>query len=460
MNALMYVLLFSVFFLDFLAKIRWIPRMATWVPEVLALVVLAACALRIGILKRFALGKKYVYALMAYFLVLVSGILLNDLRPEVILIGLRSYAKHLPFFILPAVYEFSDKQIRKQLQTVLGLLIIQLPFALYQRTFTSKTYSGGDLVYGTLIISSILSIVLIISIGVVFALYLRGEMEIRKFIIITVCLFVPTTINSTKGTLVLLPIIIGIISLNDHKRQFFEKYRTVLKAAVIGILFVALFVPIYDHFKRGSNPEKIMDFYQKEGRVEKYLFRGAEGARGERLGRFDTIALAYRELSKDAPSLLFGLGIGNVARSYFKSGEDAGVDMEHFLPDAIALTSMFWETGVLGVALYLLVVVFVFRDCRLLARTKDYFGALALGWSGATVVLLMSLLYKNVLYFNVIDLLFWYFSGYLIARAMKLRVLSSRYALSHDGIPVLDYAAGTSRFMVAGPTGNATRAGE
>ena len=424
MNKLLYLLFLSVFFLDFFHfELGIIPRSATWLPEILAILTCLVIALRFTTLKeKPAINPKYVTLLLLYFTIILIGIVLNTTPPESIIAGIRAYFKHLPFFLLPAVYDFSEEQFKKQLQFVLSLLILQCPLAVYQRFFQFRGVMTGDVIAGTLEVSSVLSITMICSIAVIFALHLKKRIGFKLFLIIVFCLFLPTTLNETKGTLVLLPLAF-LIPAFFLQGKGSSRAKSLLITALISILFISAFVPIYDHFMRPRLGYSILDFFQNKDKVTEYLYRGTREGDTKKIMRGDAIVLTYKNLSDNPLRFTFGHGIGNLIRSYFEFLDEKSDEAFRTGADRLALTNLFWEFGLLGIAVCITFMVFLFRDAVLLRKSDDIFGSFALGWSAVVVIICFSLAYKNIIHFNVINFMFWYFSGVIAAKIFRMRAL-------------------------------------
>jgi hypothetical protein len=73
----------------------------------------------------------------------------------------------------------------------------------------------------------------------------------------------------------------------------------------------------------------------------------------------------------------------------------------------------------LGVALALVWLLMIFKDARALSRNNDLSGTFALGWAGVAIVMIFAMPYKNIILFNVLGYLFWYFSGYIAAERVR-----------------------------------------
>jgi len=408
-------------------------------PEVLSVVTFFIVALRFAIKKELAIHQKYIYLILSYLIIIFIGTILNSTPIGALFIGIRFYFKHLPFFLLPTVHDFSDKEFRSQLQFLLPLLILQCPLAAYQRFVQYKGVPTGDLITGTLESSAPLSIVMICSIAVIFALYLKKQVDVRLFLLTSCCLFLPTAIDETKATLIFLPIAFVLPALFSGGYGSLTKTKSLLTMALVGGLFISAYVPIYNHFIKAwgvwGHPNGILAFLQKEDELKNYLYRGAKGTRGERIRRGDVIVLAYKNLSTDIRSLAFGVGIGNVMDSYFKSCRGKYSEASRYRPETLALTHLFWELGLMGVIVYFVFFFFLFRDALLLRRSDDIFGCFALAWTSVIVIIGLCLMYQNIISLNVINFMFWYFSGLVAAKTFKMRTLSEEYG-SYPGTSV------------------------
>ncbi|GBC60924.1 hypothetical protein DENIS_1884 [Desulfonema ishimotonii] len=414
MNKLIYILFLSVFFLDYLHfSLGLIPRSVTWMPEFLSMIAGVVIASRFAIRGRFKLHPKYLYLIFLYSTVLFVGTVLNATSSKVIIIGMRHYYKHLPFFLLPAVYDFSEKDVLRQLKLALFLLLMQCPLALYQRYIEFKDRTTGDVITGTLEDSGSLSITLICAIGVVFAFYLKRKINVAVFLVFALMLLVPTTINETKVSIILLPVAFLLPALLCEGYVNSGRVKNLLIVILMGSIFLSVFVVIYDR-QENAQGGGILSFFTDKKTRDKYLFE--EDDRDEdstNVRRGDALMLAYNYLSRDVYTVIVGLGIGNVMASMFneaESGKFATMGAEK-----LTLTHLFWESGLSGVITYLCIYLCIFRDVMLLKKRNDAFGTLALGWTSVFMIMVISLIYTNMGHQNVINFLFWYFSGLLLS---------------------------------------------
>jgi hypothetical protein len=332
-----------------------------------------------------------------------------------------------------------------QLKVLLVLGLLQFPIAIIQRFIVYRNTATGDVISGTLGVSSVLSILLVCTIIVLLAFYLRKSMSAKQLLFLSVLLFIPTTINETKGTVILLPL--GLLTVLLFMAKDRESRKKIL--AVVGVIAIlgVIFVSIYDAFfykeQRGGG---ILEFFSSDN-VEHYLYRGAEfdpdllkprDSSGDMMEstmerapptRIDRALAPVIMLSSDPMKLFFGLGIGNA--SQFRFGKMGGdyAHLSYLMGSENSMISLIlWEIGIGGLLLYLAFFYMVFSDARKLGNFSRISGNLAAGWVGVVTIMVISLPYKNIMQFNVVGYLFMYFSGYVASEwFLQSRKLSKRF---------------------------------
>jgi hypothetical protein len=423
MQYLMSVIIVAVTTVMYLAGIHVLPGVFKYLPEALSGLVAAYVAV-MGPLTRFRLiAGRYWLVFLSLAVVLGGGVLITTVAPGPLIQGARFYLRAIPLFFLPAVFQFSESNIRTQLRLLLGVALLQAPVSIYQRYLVfAAGRNSGDPVFGTLMVSSIMSIFLIGCICVAAGMTLRGRMSKLAFLALFVLLVVPTTINETKGTLFLLPIgllITLIVGSPPNKRM-----SVGIAAIVLLLIFGSLFVPIYDYFSVRNNqyPYTIESFFSNKRLVEHYLDPGTGLGSRTGAGRIDSLVVPLQTQLSDPVQLVLGVGIGNGSGSAAGSAT-TGAYYELFgrYTETSSAAQFLVEIGVLGLGLVLLLYWFIYRDALAVAlQDQSIFGALALGWLGTTAVMAVGTFYKTMHYFDSLSYLFWYFSGVIAARRMQL----------------------------------------
>jgi hypothetical protein len=421
MHYLILAIIIAVSVIDQLTASRILPRPLAFLPELLSAVALLYVG-AVGARQRFRnVRASYWFAFGGIALVMLCGVIANDVAPGPVVAGMRYYLRAIPIFFLPAVYEFKDWQIRQQLRLLLLVGIIQLPFAWHQRLLVIRTFRfSGDSVVGTLLDSSILSIYLICVVCVITALFLRKRLSALTYFILFFYLLAATTINETKGTLILLPIALFTVVLVGTPPA--RRVRIFFLSVGLLAIFLAGFIPVYDYMER-NNPYYIgiEQFFTNEKAVDQYLdTHAAVGAQRE-TGRIDAVLVPLKRLSNDPVQLTFGLGIGNASHSSL-GPQFVGAYFPLYAGFLVSSLSIFiLEIGIFGTALVFVLYWLVLRDSLAVARMDNSLtGWIAVGWAGVAVLVVVATPYKGMHTYGSVSYLFWYFSGLIAARRMRL----------------------------------------
>jgi hypothetical protein len=426
MQFVILAMIVAVMAFQYLVQLEWVPSLFNYLPEILALVACVAVVL-VGVQTRFQYVRPVYWLVFgALALVMVCGVVINSLEPGPLFAGIRTYLRAVPFFFLPAVLLFTERQVRSQLLLLLVFCVVQAPLAWAQRLGPlANEFTGGDSVMGSVMDSGILSMFLISAACVLTAFYLRRRIPFVPYLVLLLLCLAPTTMNETKITLVMLPVALMVTFYAGSARG--TRLKNMLLGLIIIAGFLAIFIPIYDYFIAPKWGYGILDFLTMEGRVERYLSSGAEvGVQegvGRPPGRLDAVIVAFSELSKDPTQLVFGYGIGNASESAL-GAQFTGAHFETFAPfPSSTLSALMLEVGILGLALVLLLHWLIFLDSLAVARRDPgILGAVAMGWTGVTAVLVIGFPYVGIITFPAMSYLFWYFSGLLAASRMRAAV--------------------------------------
>jgi len=416
MNKLIYLLFVSIFLLDWLAlKLGLIPRVLTWLPELLSLAAIFLVSILIAVRRPITLSTKYLIFFSLFFIVMLGGIVINGVSEGVILAGLRIYLKYVPFFLLPLVYTFSDQQINRQLKFLLTLSLLQFPVTVYQRLIKYEVGRTGDLIGGTLgaSTSGTLSIYLSCVIALVVAFYLKGKISRWVLIILLAFLVIPMTLNETTISLLVLPF--ALFSPVIFVPGIREKVKNFFPILILTMVALMTFLQVYDHFRASRSKPNLLEWATPDN-VTQYL----SGRGTQSIGRFKSIDLAIKYLNEE-DNLLMGVGIGNASPSV--SEKLTGSYHKKYWqaePTKVYLTRVLWEMGIIGVLLYIYFFSIVFFDAVYLRKHSDTVGAISLGWISVVIIIAGSFVYLKTFDANIFGYLFWYFSGYIASRRYTL----------------------------------------
>ncbi len=273
MQALTLLTFVAVTFCSYLADLHTLPKFARFLPEVLSGLIGIRVILN-GMGQRFRdVAPKYWLLFASITAMIFCGIIANGVGAGPQIGGLRYYLRALPLFFLPAVVTFTEAQLRQQLSVLLAISLLQMPLAGYQRlTIFQEGRFTGDPVFGSLMLSGVMSLFQIAVVCILTALFVRRRITLPRYVMLFLLVLLPTTINETKVTLLLLPV--GLLATVIIGAPPGAKQRIALGSALLLIAFGAIFVPVYDYFNTTHNPYPVTigDFFgnqKKWGSISK-----------------------------------------------------------------------------------------------------------------------------------------------------------------------------------------------
>jgi hypothetical protein len=406
--------------------VQWLPAAAKFLPEVLSLIA-AVFVVLLGVHQNFRfVSAKYLLVFAALAVVIVCGILVNQVAPGPVLAGMRYYLRPIPFFFVPAVFDFSDKQIKQFMRWLLALALLQVPVAVYQRyTLAMTGHISGDHVFGTLMESGNLSIFLICVLCVAAALTLRGQMSKWIFLCLFLLLLVPMSINETKITVFALPLVLMLTMIVGSPRG--KRLRMAAFSLTLIVVGGFIFVPVYDFFNTWNNDDpnhvlRIEDFLSHPDQIGTYLDTNATVGSRKEAGRVDAIVIPLQVISKTAPELGFGLGIGNTTKSSLGSQFSGRYEPVYGIYSVeTSMATFMLETGIFGAFLVLFIHFMIFLDAvNVMRQDHGLAGIIALGWIGTSVVIGATLFYITIHTSETLSYMFWFFSGLIAAKRTRM----------------------------------------
>jgi hypothetical protein len=283
-----------------------------------------------------------------------------------------------------------------------------------------------------------MSVFLCCTTAVAMSLYLKSKLSLAKLIAFLMLTLPATMINETKGTMFLLPIALLAPVIFLGKAPGSQKVKqTALTLVLIGG-FLAAFIPVYDHFIQERWTEQrwgILDFFQMEGRVERYLVKDTDLG-SQQTGKIDSLFMPFKAARHDTTQLVFGLGVANVSPSSLGPGFEG--DYFRKYGDLMGPTTalFLWEIGLLGTAFAFIILYMIFQDARVAREAEGITGALALGWIAVTGIMFIAWFYKKTVGSDALSYLFWFYSGVIAAASLRIRRkgIAEEPATSHNAV--------------------------
>ena len=345
---------------------------------------------------------RYWLLFLGFVYIVVSGSILNEVRPDVTFAGVRFYFKYIPLFLLPFAFDYSEKDVRRLLILLAGFALVQVPIAFRQRFFVftdAKTLGSGDVITGTLGGSGNLSLFLVGGIVLLTAFYLDRRVSLKTAITLAIIFILPATINETKVTPLALGV--GVLALLFARRKTLN-LRQLGLVAVSGGVLLTLFVVVYDRMYLSklpgasgfvdfmSNPQSVLNRYSYKGLHANTASLARDNDvvgvpyklvdQNTWIGRFDSLVMPFQVLpARDGTQLMLGLGIGNVS-STFGSGGKYVYLKDQLGANMTTITQLIWETGVLGALLGIVLIFNFVKDAFALSRREIGWRTIGAGW--------------------------------------------------------------------------------
>lgn len=416
MKTLLYLITVAAFlsqFRDLISFLGPAGRFVKILPDMGSGLLLVAILFSFGSSRRLVLSPKYVIVGAILLLHMTLGAISNSMPAGAFVGGLRDYLAFVPLFLLPAVYEFTEEDLKKYFRFVLLLSLLQVPVSLYQRIFLFPVTPTGDVVRGMFASGAIMSTFLIGVIAVLMAMLLRGRLSKFGFYSMTIILTIPMWINETKGTVILFPV--AMIAVAMFASAPARRIRIFFLSLSVSVVFVVAFAVAYDFFfpKEGSR-NALVEFFTED--AINTVYKDSDAVY---VGRVDSVLYAYQKLSEDPINLAMGLGIGNVSNpeAFDVIVGDYGDYYEEYGATTTTYTSLLWEMGLIGILLTWLVLWMVLGDARRVAEETSWESAIGLGWTGVVSMLPIALLYKSFVSQNIFIVVAMFVAGVLASRS-------------------------------------------
>src|SRR5690606_36736386 len=170
-----------------------------------------------------------------------------------------------------------------------------------------------DPVKGMMTTSSALSMLMVYVIAFAVSLYLRRSIRLPTLLVTIAVFMVPTTLNETKGTLIMLPVAMLAPALFMPPGS--RPLRRIVPIVAIGTVALVSYMSVYNYLIQHREYGQELGTFFSERHVDRYLYTGAAEGDSKFVGRFDSVVIATDMLSRDPLTLAFGLGAGNVSES-------------------------------------------------------------------------------------------------------------------------------------------------
>lgn len=280
------------------------------------------------------------------------------------LAGFKRYFQMYGLMLALALLAFKPNEYERWLKLLLVIALIQLPFALFQRFMLGDISSGSaeltDRVAGTLGSSaeggsSNAQMVAFLIMAATFVVARFREGLIQKSKTIWLCLFclMPLALGETKIVVILLPLVWFILMREEFKKHtskfLLQLFAILAVTSILGLIYLGLNKGVVSGMTNTDIIKQTLEYNV-----------GSQGYGTYILNRTTVIAFWWLNHGwHDLSGVFFGHGLGS---SYFNAGNAvAGNIAVNYIGYGIDLTSassLLWDTGVFGLLLFVLFLIF------------------------------------------------------------------------------------------------------
>lgn len=344
----------------------------TWVISLLGMsLLLPAMLSMIGNKKKFVPGFVwFALAFMAYSLV-TTILHWNSLAESVS--GFKHYFQAIGLLMALAYLPFTRQHMQHWQKMLLGIALLQLPFALYeflvlvpQRGGLSESSATTDVVAGTFganLIGGSPGMVmvgfLLIVFSFLFSRWRSGFIPPWKVFLLSIFVLLPVAMGENKVVVLMLPLLWFVLVRHDFVRSPLKYIPVVLS----GILTTALLGYVYVFLiMRSTISEAIsttIDYNFGSGGYGEYF-----------LNRTTVMTFWFKQQGLSDPvGFFFGNGLG----SAFLGSVSGHIGMRYpgYGIDLTAASTLLWDLGIFGLALFVAIFVGAWRTAEKIYRESN-----------------------------------------------------------------------------------------
>jgi hypothetical protein len=407
-----YIIIFSIFFADWLAVLGWITPEMTLLPEIILLVLtLKVILLRIE-------DKQFIRTPIDWLVLLLLfwGLLSTFINSQPLLntiIGFRFDFKYVLMFFLIVNLNPDQQFFKRIIRLLIVLLLIQVPVALIKLQY----YGQGESAIGTYAVHGGALSTLLPLIGMSIFMGLFFYEKSRWYYIFFILLFILFAIVGGKRAFVFFAFLLFLYLFWQTGRKNFGKFTLVAPFIIAGFLAAIFFIPsLRPTF---DNPRYLVDFSVSYSTAR-------HPQTGSALGRSSALKSTWDVSIKNPKNFLVGNGPGSLSESYLVNGGDSeynklGIDYGHS-----QLVVMCLEYGWIGTLLFfILFIPLFFTNQKLFRLTNDnYWRAISFGYKGLLFTYLMGSFYTKIFHLDITAFIFWFLSAVVYCMETQTRNLS------------------------------------
>lgn len=344
----------------------------TWAVSILGFVLLALSLFNLLLSGRTRGQPIFIWIGLAFLVAALSTTLVQWHSSNEVIAGIKRFFQAYGLMFAFATLALSSREIVRYQKLLLAIALLQLPFALYEFLVLVPLRGGldfnsatTDVVAGTFGANleggspnSVMAIFLLITVGFLFSRWKEKLLPTRSMVLLTLPMLAGLFLGEVKILFILIPVAYLVLL----KREISRRPGFFIMMSLFGLLLIVLLGYVYSVFIiRASVEEIILDTLsynvQERGYGHYYLNRLS--------------ALKFWWLQQgwnDPVSFVFGHGLGSAFSAPSLVPGHIAMKWPYHGIDLTAASSLLWDTGVMGLSLFILMLSTAWHACHVLLR--------------------------------------------------------------------------------------------
>lgn len=345
----------------------------TWVVSILGFVLLALSLFNLLLAGRSKGQPAFIWIGLAFLVAALATTFAQWYSTGEVIAGIKRVFQAYGLMFAFAALALGSREMGYFRRIMLTIAVLQLPFALYEFIFLVKLRGGleaggatTDVVAGTFGANleggspnAVMALFVLIAIVFLFARWKEKLLSTQKLVLLALPMSIVFFLGEVKVLVILIPVAFLILFRRDLSRRpgFF------IMMSLAGLLFMSLLGYLYATFI-----------------IQKPIFDIIEGALAYNVGdkgygfyylnRLSVLTFWWQQHGlRDPAAFVFGHGLGSAfsAPGTLVPGHVA-MRWPNYGIDLTTASSLLWDTGVLGLSLFLLTLWSAWRACKVLQR--------------------------------------------------------------------------------------------
>jgi len=274
-----------------------------------------------------------------------------------VIAGIKRFFQAYGLMFAFATLALSSREMGRLQKLLLAIALLQLPFALYE-LFVLVPKRGGlalssettDVVAGTFGANlqggspnSVMVIYLLIVASFLVARWRSGSIRSGTFYLLVLPCLLPLGMGETKIAVVMLPLAGFVLIRKDLVRAPLRYLPALLAVVLLAMMLTYVYVTVIMHSTLDEVVQSTM----------RYNIGDQGYSQGQLLNRLTSITFWFQQQgSHDPVGFLVGNGLGSSYTSFGELGGHLGMKYQHYGINLTAASTMLWDTGVIGFALF------------------------------------------------------------------------------------------------------------